>query len=115
MKPVIIDPQDVKEGTTWRGFPVDIDPDVTSPLVSVHLHFKRSRHDAEPAVTLSNSNGGIVIDDTASWVVHIPPQILALSAGAWRFDMRFIAQDGTEYIPVEGVLRVLPSYTKVSE
>lgn len=109
---VTLDPISVKQGTTWSGLPdINIDPPVATTLARVVIQFRKNRK-AAVGQELSTDAGSIVIDDAALWEFHVPRIALTLAAGAWKYDVYCEDSAGDSYIWIEGVLRVLPAYTR---
>ena len=99
--------EDVVVGSTWRGLPeIDIDPDITSDLVEVYITFRESEW-SDVVLTLDHTDG-VNISDPVNNVFDTPSRVLPLRAGTWLFQVLHVFADGTRYVKVEGVQRLLP-------
>jgi len=114
MVPVTIDElQAHYRGDVWKGLlgfgPITINgvPPATT-LVSCRMQF-RDREKLlgyELNTSPAAGEGTLVIDNSTTWVISIPKQLLPLEVGKWYWDIETIDSEGFPWTPFRGSIKV---------
>jgi hypothetical protein len=118
VKPSTYNFPDLVRGDTFDGITSlqitvnDAPPPVA--LASVRAHFRRSKLAAATLVELSSedSPATIVIHDSGTWLISIPPGSLDLPVGKAFYDMEFTDTSGRKKTYIAGTIEVLQDVTR---
>ena len=104
------------QGDTWNETPSltiteDSLPPV-NPVASVELQFRQNVWSPNPSLTLSNTDGTIVITSAANWIFQFPEQDLPLKAGTYVYSLRTTDNTGKVQTYLTGQIVVQPSIVK---
>lgn len=114
MVPVKVDLPDVMAGDTWEGLTIGPvlfnDAQPAAALETCRLYFCNAKNRAFVCGFKSlpgDGFGEIVISDPATWELHIPAQLLPLTAGSFVWDFETTDALGIVRTLYNGILNVI--------
>lgn len=108
----------ITRGDTWTGFDgVELLINATvpaSPIVEAEMLLRRTPGRRDVAMTFSTADGSIVLrPDTDNWI-EIPPRLMDLAAGDYRYDLQITFADERVLTILSGIFRLLPDVSHTS-
>lgn len=114
-KPTNHDLTPTVRGDTWPGLTASITVNAAAPaaaLASARIQWRLRSQDGDLGHEVTSADDSLVIDDAATWQMHVPAQILPLRAGVWYWDLETTDENGVVRTYVGGTHEILEDVTK---
>jgi hypothetical protein len=104
-----------KTGDTWGGIPninfvrKGIPLNLTGASIKMQV---RLSNDSPTVLELSNSNGGIIITNPLNGQITIPPKLINIPVGNYKYEIKIHLSNGETKTFIEGTWSITEEITK---
>jgi len=104
-----------KTGNTWGGIPSisfvrkGIPINLTGATIKMQV---RLSADSPSVLELSNLNGGIIITNAPNGQIRIPPKLINIPVGNYKYEIKIHLSNGENKTFVEGTWSITEEITK---